>query len=174
MIIKLFSILLLSYGLLAYGQVGNNSSPGFESIDKLKEFFNESWKHYTGKGNTNPKYLTRITDNCLLSVDIVSDVSIKLTFVDKETVKKVYDNRQNIDIENIPKGLLCRDMTSDTKVVSIGEKFLFDSDGHHISTSLKLLEINKNQVVFEYSTRSFMGFASYSSNETGILNLELD
>ena len=64
-------------------------------------------------------------------------------------------------------------MTSGTKIVSIGEKFLFDSDGHHISVSMKLLEINKDQVVFEYIKSGFFGYMNYSSKETGVFYLEL-
>jgi hypothetical protein len=70
-------------------------------------------------------------------------------------------------------GALCRDITSGTKIVSIGEQFLFDSDGRHISISLELCEINQDQIVFEYIKGGFFGFANYSSKETGMLYLEL-
>ena len=168
MITKLLLTLSLLYGFIVHGQ--NNEE--FENLKDLGDFFS-SWQHYVSTGDTNPKFLTRITNNCLLSVDIESDNSIKLIFVDKETIKKVYDNRRNIDVENIPKGLLCQDMTSGTKIVSIGEQFLFDSDGHHISISLELVEINKDQVVFEYIKSGFFGYMNYSSKETGMLYLYL-
>jgi len=38
---------------------------------------------------------------------------------------------------------------------------------------LRLLEINKEQVVFEYTNEVFFGYLSYQSTEIGILNLEL-
>jgi hypothetical protein len=165
MITTLLLTLSLFYGSIVHSQ--NN-----KELEGLEEFLS-SWKNFVSIGDKNPKFLTKITSNCLLSVDIESDNSIKLIFVDKETIKKVYDNRRNIDIENIPKGFLCRDMTSGTKIVSIGEKFLFDSDGHHISVSMKLLEINKDQVVFEYIKSGFFGYMNYSSKETGVFYLEL-
>jgi len=167
MITKLLLILPLFYGFSVYVQ--NN-----KEFEDLGEFLS-SWQHYVSIGDTNPKLLMERMDNCLLSVDIETSNSIKLVFVDKETIQKVHENKKNIDIDlkNLPKGMLCYRVISGTKIVSIGEQFLFDSDGHHISISLELLEINKDQAVFEYIKGGFFGFANYSSKETGKLYLEL-
>lgn len=56
-------------------------------------------------------------------------------------------------------------MYNGTKIVSIGEKFLFDSDRYHVSAFLELLEINKEQAVFEFTNSDFFGFMNYSSTE---------
>ncbi len=173
MIIKLLPILPLFFGLPVHTQTDKGSASGFESLEELGEFFSRPFHRYNTKGKENPKFLMDKIDNCLLSVNIESNESIKLTFVDKETINRVYKNRRNIDIKNLPKGFLCNDMTSGTKIVSIGEKFLFDSDGHHVSVFLELLEINKEQAVFEYTNSGFFGYMNYSSTEKGMLNLEL-
>lgn len=169
MISKLLLIPFLLYGFTSHSQ----SDKGFESLKDLGEFFS-SWQHYISIGDTNPKLLMERMDNCLLSVDIETSNSIKLVFVDKETIKKVYDKRRNIDIENPPKGLLCYGVISGVKIVKIGDNFSFFSDGHHVSASLDLLEINKKHAVFEYTNRGTFVFANYSSSETGILNLDLN
>jgi len=150
MITKLLLILPLFYGFSVYVQ--NN-----KEFEDLGGFFS-SWQHYVSIGDTNPKLLMERMDNCLLSVDIETSNSIKLVFVDKETIQKVHEDKKNIDIDlkNLPKGMLCYRVISGTKIVSIGEQFLFDSDGHHISISLELLEINKDQAVFEYIKGGFL------------------
>jgi hypothetical protein len=93
-------------------------------------------------------------ENCLLSVNIESNNSIKLVFLDTETVQK----------------FLC-DILG-TKIVKIDDKFLFFSDGHHVFEYLKLLEINKEQVVFEYTNKFLWGTTTLTKK--GILNWELD
>lgn len=174
MIIKLLLILSLFYGLTIHSKTDYESNSGFDSLEELGDFFNNSWKHFEIKGETNPKHLMEKIDNCLLSVNVETDSSIKLVFVDKETIQKVYENRVNIDIENLPKGFLCHGVASGAKIVKIGDKFLFDSDGHHVSISLELLEVNKKQAVFQYINGGFFGFMNYSSSETGALNLDLN
>ncbi len=72
--------------------------------------------------------------------------------------------------------IFCMNSTITKTVVYFlyGDKFLFESDGHHISVTLKLPEIGKNKVIFQYNVGGFFGFMNYSSSEKGILNLELD
>ena len=167
MIIKLLLILSLFYGFTIHSQ----TNKGLESLEERGEFVFKLPGHFDIEGETNPKHFTRIMENCLLSVNIESNNSIKLVFLDKETVQKVHNNRRNVDIENLPKGYLCSREILGTKIVKIDDKFLFFSDGHHVFTYLKLLEINKEQVVFEYTIRFLFGT---TSTEKGIINWGLD
>ncbi|GEM_PF-1398324 len=170
MSVKLLLILSLFYGSTIHGQ----TEKSFNSIKEFGEFFDNSWKHHTTKGVENPKYLTEKIDNCLLSINIETNNSIRLVFVDKKTIQEVRNNRKNVNMESLPKGFLCYGVTSGVKIIKTGDKFLFDSDGHHISTSLKLIEINKKQAVFEYTNSGFFGYMNYSSKKIGNLNLELN
>ena len=149
MIIKLLLILSLLYGFTVHSQ----TNKGLESLEERGEFVFKLPGHFDIEGETNPKHFTRIMENCLLSVNIESNNSIKLVFLDKETVQK----------------FLCEILG--TKIVKIDDKFLFFSDGHHVFTYLKLLEINKEQVVFEYTIRFLFGT---TSTEKGIINWGLD
>jgi len=149
MIIKLLLILSLFYGFTIHSQ----TNKGLESLEERGEFVFKLPGHFDIEGETNPKHFTRIMENCLLSVNIESNNSIKLVFLDKETVQK----------------FLCEILG--TKIVKIDDKFLFFSDGHHVFEYLKLLEINKEQVVFEYTIRFLFGT---TSTEKGIINWGLD
>ena len=149
MIIKLLLILSLFYGFTIHSQ----TNKGLESLEERGEFVFKLPGHFDIEGETNPKHFTRIMENCLLSVNIESNNSIKLVFLDTETVQK----------------FLCEILG--TKIVKIDDKFLFFSDGHHVFTYLKLLEINKEQVVFEYTIRFLFGT---TSTEKGIINWGLD
>jgi len=150
MIIKLLLILSLLYGFTVHSQ----TNKGLESLEERGEFVFKLPGHIDIEGETNPKHLTRQMENCLLSVNIESNNSIKLVFLDKETVQK----------------FLCEILG--TKIVKIDDKFLFFSDGHHVFTYLKLLEINKEQVVFEYTNKFLWGTTILTTK--GILNWELD
>jgi len=174
MIIKLLLILSLFYGFTIHGQINKESNLGLESLEERGEFLFKLPGHFDIEGETNPKNLTRKMENCLLSVNIESNNSIKLVFSYKETVQKVHNNRRNVDIENLPKGFLCSGVILDTMIVNIDDKFLFFSDGHHIFIYLKLLEINNEQVVFEYTNSGLFLFANTTSTEKGILNWGLD
>jgi len=159
--------------LLSFGLAIQTHSKEFESFEELTEYIQEQIQgHHEIKGETNPESLIKQFNNCLKSIKITKNNLIVLNFVDKDNVIK---NRHNIDIENTSKGYLCHGVISGDKVVKIGDKFKLFSDGHHLSTYLKLLNFNKRQVVFEYTENSFFGFMNYSSTETGILkwNLEL-
>jgi hypothetical protein len=150
MIIKLLLILSLFYGFTIHSQ----TNKGLESLEERGEFVFKLPGHFDIEGETNPKHFTRIMENCLLSVNIESNNSIKLVFLDTETVQK----------------FLC-DILG-TKIVKIDDKFLFFSDGHHVFEYLKLLEINKEQVVFEYTNKFLWGTTTLTKK--GILNWELD
>jgi len=150
MIIKLLLILSLFYGFTIHSQ----TNKGLESLEERGEFVFKLPGHFDIEGETNPKHFTRIMENCLLSVNIESNNSIKLVFLDTETVQK----------------FLC-DILG-TKIVNIDDKFLFFSDGHHVFEYLKLLEINKEQVVFEYTNKFLWGTTILTTK--GILNWELD
>ena len=150
MIIKLLLILSLFYGFTIHSQ----TNKGLESLEERGEFVFKLPGHFDIEGETNPKHFTRIMENCLLSVNIESNNSIKLVFLDTETVQK----------------FLC-DILG-TKIVKIDDKFLFFSDGHHVFEYLKLLEINKEQVVFEYTNKFLWGTTILTTK--GILNWELD
>jgi hypothetical protein len=147
MIIKLLLILSLFYGFTIHSQ----TNKGLESLEERGEFVFKLPGHFDIEGETNPKHFTRIMENCLLSVNIESNNSIKLVFLDTETVQK----------------FLC-DILG-TKIVKIDDKFLFFSDGHHVFEYLKLLEINKEQVVFEYTNKFLWGTTILTTK--GILNL---
>ena len=150
MIIKLLLILSLFYGFTIHSQ----TNKGLESLEERGEFVFKLPGHFDIEGETNPKHFTRIMENCLLSVNIESNNSIKLVFLDTETVQK----------------FLCEILG--TKIVNIDDKFLFFSDGHHVFEYLKLLEINKEQVVFEYTNKFLWGTTILTTK--GILNWELD
>ena len=150
MIIKLLLILSLLYGFTVHSQ----TNKGLESLEERGEFVFKLPGHIDIEGETNPKHLTRQMENCLLSVNIESNNSIKLVFLDTETVQK----------------FLC-DILG-TKIVNIDDKFLLFSDGHHVFEYLKLLEINKEQVVFEYTNKFLWGTTILTTK--GILNWELD
>jgi hypothetical protein len=173
MIIKLLLILSLFYGFTIHSQTNKESNLGFESLEERGELLFESWKSYNTKGETNPKQLKKTMENCLLSVDVNTHNSIKLVFIDRETSQKARLKEGSV-LGGLTKGSLCIGVILDTKIVKIGDEFLFDSDGVHVSTSLKLLEINKEQVVFEYTKSSLFGFQAYSSTKKGILYWELD
>ena len=147
MIIKLLLILSLFYGSTIHSQ----TNKGLESLEERGELVFKLPGHFDIEGETNPKHFTRIMENCLLSVNIESNNSIKLVFLDTETVQK----------------FLC-DILG-TKIVKIDDKFLFFSDGHHVFEYLKLLEINKEQVVFEYTNKFLWGTTTLTKK--GILNL---
>ena len=147
MIIKLLLILSLLYGFTVHSQ----TNKGLESLEERGEFVFKLPGHFDIEGETNPKHFTRIMENCLLSVNIESNNSIKLVFLDKETVQK----------------FLCEILGA--KIVKIDDKFLFFSDGHHVFEYLKLLEINKEQVVFEYTNKFLWGTTTLTKK--GILNL---
>ena len=172
MMTKLILILTTLYGASIYGQEdGSNINLDLEMFKNL----NSDWGHEDIKGDTDPKYLKQKMGNCLLSIDIINPNSIKLIFIDKETASNVLrrSRGQNI-LKILPKGLLCFGVISGTKILKIDDKFLFYSDRHHISTSLRLVEINKERVVFEYTNNSFLGFSNSSSTEKGTFNLALD
>ena len=197
MIIKLLLILSLFYGFTIHGQINNkvfrtgenlegwkhdyksDKSPEY-MFEALREQMNnkrtgvnlEGWKHDYIQGETNPESLTWRIKKCLLSVDIHTHDSIKLVFVDREApVKKIKIGRY--EVIDIPGFCPAAMSVSGTEIMKIGDGFLFDADGHHTSTSLRLLEINKEQVVFEYTNEGFFGYLGYQSTEIGILNLEL-
>ena len=66
MITKLLLTLSLLYGSIVHSQ--NN-----KELEGLEEFLS-SWKNFVSIGDKNPKFLTKITSNCLLSVDIETDI----------------------------------------------------------------------------------------------------